>query len=101
MTAQKRLTDKYEPDGDAELTAIFTEEDGDTQEVAYYSYDTNYYAAVVDNKVYLVNKMNVKELFTAFEQLLEQKKIVQIRQIQTKQQQMILNQIQQICQVRA
>ena len=67
MTAQKRLTDKYEPDGDAELTAIFTEEDGDTQEVAYYSYDTNYYAAVVDNKVYLVNKMNVKELFTAVE----------------------------------
>ena len=67
MTAQKRLTDKYEPDGDAELIATFTEEDGDTQEVAYYSYDTNYYAAVVDNKVYLVNKMNVKELFTAFE----------------------------------
>lgn len=67
MTAQKRLTDKYEPDGDAELTATFTEEDGDTQEVAYYSYDTNYYAAVVDNKVYRVNKMNVKELFTAFE----------------------------------
>ena len=67
MTVQKRLTDKYEPDGDAELTATFTEENGDTQEVAYYSYDTNYYAAVVDNKVYLVNKMNVKELFTAFE----------------------------------
>lgn len=70
MTAQKRLTDKYEPDGDAELTATFTEEDGDTQEVAYYSYDTNYYAAVVDNKVYLVNKMNVKELFTAFESVI-------------------------------
>ena len=106
MTAQKRLTDKYEPDGDAELTAIFTEEDGDTQEVAYYSYDTNYYAAVVDNKVYLVNKMNVKELFTAFESVVgteedSSDKTVQIRQIQTKQQQMILNQIQQICQVRA
>ena len=67
MTAQKRLTDKYEPDSDAELTTTFTEEDGDTLEVAYYSYDTNYYAAVVGNKVYLVNKMNVKELFTAFE----------------------------------
>ena len=67
MAAQKRLTDKYEPDVNAELTATFTEEDGDTLEVAYYSYDTNYYAAVVDNKVYLVNKMNVKELFTAFE----------------------------------
>lgn len=67
MTAQKRLTDENEPDGDAELTATFTEEDGDTLEVSYYSYDTNYYAAVVDKKAYLVNKMNVKELFTAFE----------------------------------
>ena len=67
MAAQKRLTEKYDLDGDAELTVTFTEEDGDTLEVSYYSYDTNYYAAVVDNKVYLVNKMNVKELFTAFE----------------------------------
>ena len=67
MAAQKRLTEKYDPDGDAELTVTFTEEDGDTLEVSYYNYDTNYYAAVVDNKVYLVNKMNVKELFTAFE----------------------------------
>ena len=67
MAAQKRLTEKYDPDGDAELTVTFTEEDGHTLEVSYYSYDTNYYAAVVDNKVYLVNKMNVKELFTAFE----------------------------------
>lgn len=67
MAAQKRLTEKYDPDGDAELTVTFTEEDGDTLEVSYYSYDTNYYAAVVDNKVYLVNKMNIKELFTAFE----------------------------------
>lgn len=67
MAAQKRLTEKYDPDGDAELTVTFTEEDGDTLEVSYYSYDTNYYVAVVDNKVYLVNKMNVKELFTAFE----------------------------------
>jgi hypothetical protein len=67
MAAQKRLTEKYDPDGDAELTVTFTEEDGDTLEVSYYSYDKNYYAAVVDNKVYIVNKMNVKELFTAFE----------------------------------
>lgn len=67
MAAQKRLTEKYDPDGDAELTVTFTEEDGDILEVSYYSYDTNYYAAVVDNKVYLVNKMNIKELFTAFE----------------------------------
>ena len=33
MAAQKRLTEKYDPDGDAELTVTFTEEDGDTLEV--------------------------------------------------------------------
>lgn len=60
MAAQKRLTDKFEPEGDPELTAAMTEEDGDSLEVKYYSYDTNYYAAVVDEKVYLVNKMNLK-----------------------------------------
>lgn len=69
MTAQKRLTDKFDPEGDPELTAVMTEEDGDSLEVKYYSYDTNYYAAVVDKKVYLVNKMNVKELFTALDTL--------------------------------
>ena len=69
MAAQKRLTDKFEPEGDPELTAAMTEEDGDSLEVKYYSYDTNYYAAVVDEKVYLVNKMNVKELFTALDTL--------------------------------
>ena len=69
MAAQKRLTDKFEPEGDPELTAAMTEEDGDSLEVKYYSYDTNYYAAVVDEKVYLVNKMNVKELFTAVDTL--------------------------------
>ena len=69
MAAQKRLTDKFEPEGDPELTATMTEEDGDSLEVKYYSYDTNYYAAVVGEKVYLVNKMNVKELFTALDTL--------------------------------
>ena len=69
MAAQKRLTDKFEPEGDPELTAAMTEEDGDSLEVKYYSYDTNYYAAVVDEKVYLVNKMNLKELFTALDTL--------------------------------
>ena len=38
MTAQKRLTDKYEPDGDAELTATFTEEDADIFCTRYSSY---------------------------------------------------------------
>ena len=67
MTAQKRLTEEYTPENDPEMTVTLKEEDGDSLEVSYYSYDTNYYAAVVGEKVYLVNKMNVKELFTTFE----------------------------------
>lgn len=69
ITAQKRITEAFEPENEAEMSVIFTEEDGDTLEVEYYSYDTNYYAAVVDSKVYLVNKMNVKDLFTALDTL--------------------------------
>ena len=67
MTAQKRLTEEYTPENDPEMTVTLKEEDGDSLEVSYYSYDTNYYAAVAGEKVYLVNKMNVKELFTTFE----------------------------------
>ena len=67
MTAQKRLTEEYTPENDPEMTVTLKEENGDSLEVSYYSYDTNYYAAVVGEKVYLVNKMNVKEMFTTFE----------------------------------
>lgn len=67
MTAQKRLTEEYTPENDPEMIVTLKEEDGDSLEVSYYSYDTNYYAAVVGEKVYLVNKMNVKEMFTTFE----------------------------------
>lgn len=67
MAAQKRLTEIFEPESEPEMSVIFTEEDGDTLEVNYYSYDTNYYAAVVDKKTYLINKMNVKDLFSAFD----------------------------------
>ena len=67
MTAQKRLTDEFKSNVNPEMTVKFTDIDGNEMEVEYYSYDTNYYAAVVNKKVYLVNKMTVKELFQAFE----------------------------------
>ena len=67
MIAQKRLTDEFKSNADPEMTVKFTDIDGNEMEVEYYSYDTNYYAAVVNKKVYLVNKMTVKELFQAFE----------------------------------
>ena len=68
MAAQKRLTDEFKTNNDPEMIAEFTDMDGNTMKVSYYSYDTNYYAAVKDDgKVYLVNKMTVKEMFTSFE----------------------------------
>ena len=67
LAAQKRLTDKFESNADPEMTVDFTDVDGNKTTVEYYSYDTNYYAAVTNGKTYLVNKMTVKELFQSFE----------------------------------
>lgn len=69
MAGQKRLTDQYEPNEEAEMSVTFVSTEDEKTEVQFFSYDTNYYAAVVGEKVYLVNKMNVKELFSAFEKL--------------------------------
>ena len=62
MSAQKRLDEEYTPEADPAYTFILKDTSGNETTVKYYEYDTNFYAAVVDDKVYLVNKMNVKEL---------------------------------------
>ena len=73
MVGQKRLTDEFKSNTDPEMAVKFTDTDGNETDVEYYSYDTNYYAAVTDGKVYLVNKMTVKELFQAFEPVIGEK----------------------------
>ena len=73
MAGQKRLTDEFKSNTDPEMAVKFTDTDGNETDVEYYSYDTNYYAAVTDGKVYLVNKMTVKELFQAFESVIGEK----------------------------
>ena len=70
MAGQKKLTDAYTPATDPEMTAVFTDSDKNQTTVTFYTYDTNYYAAVVGNKVFLVNKMTVKEMFNAYETLI-------------------------------
>lgn len=70
ITAQERLTEKYTPEGDAAYTFIFKDTDGNEITAEYYEYDTNFYAAVVGDKVYLVNKMNVKELNDAYQDMI-------------------------------
>ena len=69
MTAQERLTEEYTPEGDPAYTFIFKDTDGKETTVKYYEYDTNFYAAVVGDKVYLVNKMNVKDLDEAYQKM--------------------------------
>ena len=73
MVGQKRLTDEFKSNTDPEMVVKFTDTDGNETDVEYYSYDTNYYAVVTDGKVYLVNKMTVKELFQAFESVIGEK----------------------------
>ena len=67
MAGQKRLTESYTPAADAEMKVVFTDTDNNQTTVTFYTYDTNYYAAVVGDKVFLVNKMTVKEMFNAYE----------------------------------
>ena len=70
MTAQERLTEEYTPEGDPTYTFIFKDTNGTETTVKYYEYDTNFYAAVVEDKVYLVNKMNVKDLAEAYQKMI-------------------------------
>ena len=70
MTAQQRLTEEYTPDGDPAYTFVFKDTDGNETTAEYYEYDTNFYAAVVGDKVYLVNKMNVRDMDEAYQEVI-------------------------------
>ena len=69
MTAQERLTEEYTPEGDPAYIFIFKDANGTETTVKYYEYDTNFYAAVVEDKVYMVNKMNIKDLDEAYQKV--------------------------------
>ena len=70
ITAQKRLTEEYKPEGDPAYAFSFTGTDGTTITAGYYEYDTNFYAAVVGDKVYLINKMNVRDLTDVYDTMI-------------------------------
>ena len=73
MTGQKRLTEKYENNNKSDFDVELEDVDGEKTKIDYYQYDTNFYAAVVGQKVYLVNKMTVKELIDSYKTLVGQK----------------------------
>mgnify|MGYP004572336427 CR=1 FL=1 len=74
MTAQQRLTEKYTPEGDPAYVFVFKDTDGNETTAEYYEYDTNFYAAVVGDKTYLVNKMNVRDMDEAYQDVIDQDK---------------------------
>ena len=74
MTAQQRLTEDYTPEDDPAYTFVFKDTDGNEITAEYYEYDTNFYAAVVGDKVYLVNKMNVRDMTDAYQDVIEKDK---------------------------
>ena len=74
MTAQQRLTEEYTPEGDPAYVFVFKDTDGNETTVEYYEYDTNFYAAVVGDKTYLVNKMNVRDMDEAYQDVIDQDK---------------------------
>lgn len=74
MTAQQRLTEDYTPEGDSAYTFVFKDTDGNETTAEYYEYDTNFYAAVVGDKAYLVNKMNIRDMDEAYQKVINQDK---------------------------
>ena len=70
MAGQERLTEEYTPDEAAAFTFVFTDTEGQKTTVSYYEYDSRFYAAVTGDKVYLVNKMDVRDLTEAYQEML-------------------------------
>lgn len=70
MAGQERLTEEYTPDEAAAFTFVFTDTEGQKTTVSYYEYDSSFYAAVTGDKVYLVNKMDVRDLTEAYQEML-------------------------------
>lgn len=70
ITAQERMTEEYEPEEEPVYTFVFEDQSGESLIAEYYEYDTNFYAAVVEEKVYLVNKMNVRDLEEAYQNMI-------------------------------
>lgn len=72
MTAQKRVADDTTLDSEPEMKIVLRKIDGTEKEVLYHGYDSNFYGVKAENKIYMVNKMNVKEMFKAYERIGEE-----------------------------
>ena len=70
MTGVRRLKEEYVPNSNDSFKVVLKDINGNTVNVQLDEYDVNYYAASVENKTYLVNKMTVKDLISSYESLI-------------------------------
>lgn len=69
MAGQSRLIEAYEPEDSSVMKIVSHKTSGETIETNFYEYDSNFYAVIVEDKTYLVNKMTVKELLSAYDEM--------------------------------
>lgn len=73
QAAQSRYEEKYEPEAQPEFILNFVKDDGTIVGVSYYAYDGSFYMAVRnDGRMYLVNKMNIKQLIESWKNVIEE-----------------------------
>lgn len=70
MTGQRRLTEEYNPNVDPDMQVIFTDTGENETTVNFYEYDSSFYAVEVGEKVYLVNKMTVRDMMDSYDTLI-------------------------------
>lgn len=66
MAGQERLTEKFHPENAPEMVVTFNGTENEKVEIEYYPYDSSFYAVTENEKVYLVNKMSVKDMMEAY-----------------------------------
>ncbi|MDO4339830.1 MAG: DUF4340 domain-containing protein, partial [Eubacteriales bacterium] len=71
MAGQSRLTEEYDPDEASVMKIVSHKTNGEVVETNFYEYDSSFYTAVVEDRIYLVNKMTVKELLTAYDDMID------------------------------
>lgn len=70
IVAQERVSEQHNTREKPVMTVEFTDLNGNILTVYYYEKDANYYKTIVGDKVYLVNKMVVREVMNAYETMI-------------------------------
>lgn len=71
IVAQERVAEIHKTKETPAMSIEFINTDGNSMTAYYYERDTNFYTVVVGEKTYVVNKMTVREVMNAYEDMLK------------------------------